>query len=243
MTAQQHQTHLYSFQKVMKSAQMVLDRIVSSPRLSNWTSVSSFLCCVLSLLKSLVHQLSFLFLFSRAVMFSVASSCLPALPLKLHSISPERWCFVEHLQAERFITAICSFTFFCISLSICPSLSHTHGLLLLFTCFCPSPSLFLIYLYICLPHEAWQCPLFHSLSFSLSILARRHNWCNDYCRQSVKVESLPRHPQLSQAVKADSFFLVILVKVRAFASPAQWQVTAHRAQRWLKVTDLIGNTQ
>lgn len=205
--------------------------MVSSLCLSKWTSVSSSLCFVLSLLKSLVHQLSFPFLFfSFAVMFSVASSCLPAHRLKLRSISLERWCFVAHLQAERFITPICSFTFSCISLSICPTLSHTHThrFLLLFTS-CPSPSLFLIYFYVsfllyyvCMPHEAWQCSLlFHSFFFSLSILARRHKWCNDYCRQSVKVELLPRHPQLSQAVEADiePFFFRYISKSKGICIP------------------------
>lgn len=75
---------------------------------------SSALCCI-SCKAPLFTNFHFIFFFSF----------LLALPLKLHSISPERLCFVSQLQAERFITAICSFYPSRLSLSISQSLSHT----------------------------------------------------------------------------------------------------------------------
>lgn len=75
---------------------------------------SSALCCISFKAPCSLTFISFFF-----------HSFLLALPLKLHSISSERRCFVSQLQAERFITAICSFYPSRLSLSICPSLSHT----------------------------------------------------------------------------------------------------------------------
>lgn len=78
-------------------------------------------------------------------LFPVSLSFLLSLPLMLQAISPERRCIVSQLQAERFITAICSFYHSpSLPLSICPSLCLTQAFTIIhaatFTCLHTSSS-------------------------------------------------------------------------------------------------------
>lgn len=79
--------------------------------------------CVFSLS---FRQLSFHFL---SCLFPISLSPHLVLAVMLHAISPESLCFVSHLQAERFITAICSFYHSpSLSLSLRPSPRLTRAL-------------------------------------------------------------------------------------------------------------------